>query len=214
WNFCSKRRGTAAGCGASCGRTWPAIPITSFDIRRPSRGRVGIRASIWPCGRAGFDHQLTTGGRAVSIRVERDPLEVLKLGTYVGSCLGLGGSFASSAAAVVLDINKQVLYARDDRNAVLARQLVAISDDDQLVPFSVYPLSTPLVLLRAFREVDRQLAAALAIEQVSADQRYSIENILSREWWDDGAWPDDRDATDDGQTPRALTPRSCSADTR
>ena len=61
----------------------------------------------------------------------------------------------------------------------------------------MYPLSTPLVLLRAFREVDRQLAAALAIEQVSADQRYSIENILSREWWDDGAWPDDRDATDD-----------------
>jgi len=170
-----------------------------YLLRHPAtvawaRRHPGIDLATWT---RGIDHHFTTGGRAVSIHLERDPLEVLKLGTYVGSCVGLGGSFACSAAAVVLDINKQVLYARDDRNAVLARQLVAISDDDQLVPFSVYPLSTPLVLLRAFREVDRQLAAALAIEQVSADQRYSIENILSREWWDDGAWPDDRDATDD-----------------
>ena len=97
---------------------------------------------------------------------------------------------------------------------MLARQLVAISDDDRLVPFSVYPSSTPPALLRSFREVDRQLAAALAIEQIGADQRYSIENVLSQEWWDDGAWPDDRDATDGGQTPRALIPRSCSAGTR
>jgi hypothetical protein len=138
----------------------------------------------------------------------------LKLGTYVGSCLGLGGSFACSAAAVVLDINKQVLYARDDRSTVLARQLVAISDDDRLVPFSVYPSSTPPALLRAFREVDRQLAAALAIEQIGADQHYGIENILSQEWWDDGAWPNDRDTPDGGQTPRALIPRSCSVGTR
>jgi len=184
-----------------------------YLLRHPAtvawaRRHPGIDLAVWT---RGIDHQLTTGGRAVSIRVERDPLEVLKLGTYVGSCLGLGGSFASSAAAVVLDINKQVLYARDDRNAVLARQLVAISDDDRLVPFSVYPSSTPPGLLRAFREVDRRLAAALAIEQVSADQRYRIENVLSRDWWDDGVWPDDRDATDDGS---ALSRRSCSAGTR
>jgi len=175
-----------------------------YLLRHPAtvawaRRHPGINLATWT---RGIDHHFTTGGRAVSIRLERDPLEVLKLGTYVGSCLGLGGSFACSAAAVVLDINKQVLYARDDRNAVLARQLVAISDDEQLVPFSVYPLSTPPGLLRAFREVDRQLAAALAIEQVSADQRYSIENILSQEWWDDGAWPNDRDATDDGANVR------------
>ncbi len=171
-----------------------------YLLRHPAtvawaRRHPGIDLATWTHG---IDHHFTTGGRAVSIRVERDPLEVLKLGTYVGSCLGLGGSFACSAAAVVLDINKQVLYARDDRNTVLARQLVAISDDDQLVPFSVYPLSTPPGLQRVFREFDRQLAAALAIEQVSADQRYSIENVLSREWWDDGAWPNDRDVTDDG----------------
>src|SRR2546426_3871162 len=53
WNSYNKRRGTAAACGASCGRTWPAIPITSFGILRPSHGRVDIRASIWPHGRTG-----------------------------------------------------------------------------------------------------------------------------------------------------------------
>ncbi len=61
------------------------------------------------------------------LTTEQDPLEALKLGTYVGSCLGLGGAFTYSAAAVVLDINKQVVYARDKRGSVVGRQLVAIS---------------------------------------------------------------------------------------
>src|SRR5205823_6385254 len=49
----------------------------------------------------------TEAGGPVRIGVEQDPLEALKLGTYVGSCVGLGGAFSYSAVAVVLDVNKQ-----------------------------------------------------------------------------------------------------------
>ena len=119
--------------------------------------------------------------------IERDPLEVLRLGTYVGSCLGNGGAFVDSAAAVVLDVNKLVVYARNGRGAVIARQLVAFSEDDTLVCFHVYPLASGSAVKAAFAEFDRLLAAALGIP-IQGDGEYEIANLVSHDWWDDGHW--------------------------
>ncbi len=126
----------------------------------------------------------------VSLAVEQDPLEALKLGTYVGSCLGLGGGFTHSAAATVLDINKQVVYARDARGTVLARQLVALAEDDRLVCFSVYPLGVKPELESLFAEYDRRLSQALGLplHDASGEEEYEIARILSHAWWDDCAW--------------------------
>jgi hypothetical protein len=127
---------------------------------------------------------------AVTISVEQNPLEALKLGTYVGSCLALGGICAYSASAVVLDINKQVLYARRDDGTVLARQLVAISEDNQLVCFSVYPHNASAEIKRHFMEYNHQFAQALGLalwREGSLD--YTIQTILAQRWWDDDAWP-------------------------
>ena len=125
-----------------------------------------------------------------TLAIEQDPLEALKLGTYVGSCLGLGGSFTYSAAAVVLDINKQVVYARDKRGTVVGRQLVAISEADQLVCYDIYPLSAQKDLGAAFREFDAQLASALDLPIYcrAETEDYEIAHILSHDWWDDGPW--------------------------
>ncbi|MEZ5403846.1 MAG: hypothetical protein R2729_29470 [Bryobacteraceae bacterium] len=119
--------------------------------------------------------------------MEADPLEVLKLGTYVGSCLGLGGLCAYSAVAAVLDANKRVLYARDQRGTVVARQLVAVSKDDRLVCFDVYPLSTNAALKRIFREYDAAFAAALGLPvyRPSREDEYDIEFVIASQWWDD-----------------------------
>ena len=126
----------------------------------------------------------------VTLSVEQNPLEALKLGTYVGSCLGLGGSFAYSAAAVVLDINKQVVYARSERGTVVGRQLVAISENDQLVCYEVYPLSAQKELNGAFREFDQLFASVLALPIYGSGEaeNYVIAQILSHDWWDDCAW--------------------------
>ena len=94
------------------------------------------------------------------------------MGTYVGSCLGLGGGFSYSAAAALLDINKQVLYARNEQGAVIARQLLAISDKDELVPFAVYPESAAPSVQRAFDRYDTELASALGIARVDPTQAY------------------------------------------
>jgi hypothetical protein len=121
----------------------------------------------------------------VRIAIETDPLEVLMLGSYVGSCLGLGGICEYSAVACLVDANKQVAYARDAAGRVVARQLLAIDTRDRLVCFAVYPA----ILLPAFREFDERLAQALGVEVYRDDgDGYDVEIILANEWWDDGAW--------------------------
>lgn len=127
---------------------------------------------------------------AVQLAVEQDPLEALKLGTHVGSCLGLGGSYTHSAQAVVLDVNKQVVYARDAKGNVAARQTVAIADEERLVCFEVYPQGVCAEIKRAFADFDRRLAGAVGLPVFDPDTEddYTISHILSHRWWDDCAW--------------------------
>lgn len=148
----------------------------------------GVDWNVW---RGGLTVEgMTDTGTAVTLTVETDPLEALKLGTYVGSCLGLGGSFAYSAAAVVLDFNKQVIYARNAKGTVQGRQLVALSEDRKLVCFYVYPLDAQKRLGPLFAAYNRQWSAALGLPVYDADSddEYDIAHILSHEWWDDMAW--------------------------
>jgi hypothetical protein len=128
----------------------------------------------------------------VRIELEKDPLEILKMGTYVGSCLSLGGHYAYSAVAVLLDLNKQVLYARDANGKVLGRQLVTISENNELVCFDVYPDNVRNDIKNLFFEYDIDFSKALNIDLYEGsedpDQYYTIARILSQDWWDDYPW--------------------------
>jgi hypothetical protein len=124
----------------------------------------------------------------VRLHIEGDPQEALRLGTYVGTCLSPGGLCDDASVAAVLDINKRVLYARQSDGRVLARQLLAITEAEDLYCASVYPLSTPPALRQIFADYDRMLAATLAVPILTVGTYYEVENILSQDWWDDGAW--------------------------
>jgi hypothetical protein len=124
----------------------------------------------------------------IRISLEADPFEVLKMGTYAGSCLGIGGVNAFSAAAVMLDINKQVAYARNLQGNVIARQLLAISEEDKLVCFTVYPVGINKSIKELFRKYDRRLAKNLNLELSVSRSQYHIQNILSQGWYDDHGW--------------------------
>jgi hypothetical protein len=134
----------------------------------------------------------------VRLAIETDPLEVLRLGTEVGSCLAVGGSCEDSALAVMVDVNKQVVFARRADGAFIARQLVAISEDDRLVFFPVYPLAAPKAVKDAFYEYDVRLAAALGLPpfREPSEKEYTIASVLAWYFYDDGLW--DRFVDDDG----------------
>lgn len=126
----------------------------------------------------------------ITLGLETDPLEILMLGTYTGTCLGLGGLCDYSAAACLLDANKQVIYARDARGRVLARQLLGIDEKERLICFTVYPLETDSGLQKAFLEYDEALATQLGIPRYQHDDGdgYDLAIILANYAWDDGAW--------------------------
>lgn len=145
-----------------------------------------VDATVW-----GSDtlHEFTDDG-AIRLSIETDPLEILMLGSYVGSCLGLGGLCEYSAVACLVDANKQVVYARDAVGRVVARQLLAIDERERLVCFEVYPQSANAQVLQAFRRFDDALAHSLGLDvycQVDGDS-YEVKTILAIEWWDDGQW--------------------------
>jgi len=143
----------------------------------------------------GMSYRSDVAGHGVlDLSIEHDALEVLRLGSYFGTCLGVGGGLSYSAAAITLDINKQVVYARNAAGRVVARQLLAISEDEQLICFSVYPKRIKTAVRAVFKEFDVQLAACLGMEVYepkdddNGDDGYKIAPIVSRDFWDDDAW--------------------------
>lgn len=121
---------------------------------------------------------------------EHETLEALRLGSYVGTCLGVGGLCSYSSAAVVLDVNKNVIYARDAKGHVLARQVVAVDAKHRLVCFEIYPESARDALASGFLEVDRVIVERTGLERYDGDVHddYTVEVLLAEGWWDDGAW--------------------------
>jgi len=148
-----------------------------------------VNSRLWLAGISRARH--VEGIGEVEISVEGDPLEVLKMGSYFNTCLGLGGICAYSAAAVALDINKRVLYVKNADGHPLARMLVAIDTEERLVCFSVYPESAPAELKKFFRNTAADWAGLLGTRIYSSAPdapSYNIQNILASGWWDDHPW--------------------------
>ena len=135
------------------------------------------RQAAWSAGLV--EDARVEGGR-LRLAFERDPLELLRIGTRVGSCLSAGGIHDDAAVAAMADANKRVVVARDERGAFVARQRVGLADDDRLVCAAVYPLGAAEEVKRAFLEYDRRLAAALAVPLALYGESSDVAEVLSR----------------------------------
>lgn len=142
---------------------------------------------------AGLCKDIQFDGKSLQLAFEHDPFEILKLGTYAGSCLSIGGFCSYSAVACLLDANKRVIYARNEEGRVIARQLVAIDEKDRLLCCAVYPENVSQELKTAFKNYDKELAAHLGLPlyQDGEGSSYDVTTILAQCWWDDGHWQDE-----------------------
>jgi hypothetical protein len=125
----------------------------------------------------------------VTIAPEYNPYELLKLGTYVDSCLSAWSFNGHNAVAVLLDANKRVLYARNSKGHFLGRQIVAITNSNTLACHRVYALREPKPLEDLFALYDQDLAMQLGISIAKrGDDSHQIEPLVVRQWYDDGLW--------------------------
>jgi hypothetical protein len=81
--------------------------------------RKGLDLAPW-LEEADGEVMATPDGRAMTLRIERDPLEVFHMGRHFSTCLAPGAFNYFSVFANAADINKQVLYARDDSGRPLS----------------------------------------------------------------------------------------------
>jgi hypothetical protein len=129
-------------------------------------------------------------GKPLILNLETDPQEVLRMGTVVGSCLSVDCWNSYSAVANAVDANKRVIYARSKDGTIIARQLVAITDEHMLACYSPYPNDLSQSMSQLFRRYDQLLAKHLGLA-LHQDYHASVPTLVAKDWYDDGVWVPD-----------------------
>lgn len=127
----------------------------------------------------------------VTIGVEDNPFEILRLGTYARTCLAAGAGNSGNVVAVLLDVNKRAIFARNAEGRFLARQIVGVSDAGRLVCHTVYPqkLSTALEDLFELYVEDWAMQLRLPLGRSDdGDEALEIAPLTTNSWYDDGLW--------------------------
>ena len=172
--------------------THPGRPIAPTLPRNHAwlaRAATHMRAPPWLAPR---QRTLEIAGVRHILCIEDDPLEVLRMGIPFDTCLALETGFnADSTVLNAVDINKRVLYLRDARGSVIARQLIAVSSDFGLLGYRLYcarGLDDRPAVTAAFHALCTDLADACGLPFTDHG---APETIHPGFWYDDGAesWP-------------------------
>lgn len=123
-------------------------------------------------------------GEVLFLGIERNPLEVLKMGAPFQTCLSPWGFNFFSTIANVLDVNKHVLYARDSRGTIRARCLIALTEAGELLAFHPYAHDSGLKFKEIVADFLKRLAAKMNTVVVDWGP---VPLLVSPEWYDDGS---------------------------
>ncbi len=168
-------------------RGWMAIDARNAAFLRAAAA-AGVDTAAW---RGGLVRRATDDdGRPLRVELETDPLHVLQMGNYFGTCLSEGQSNAFSTVANATDANKRVAYVYDDRGTVVGRKLIAMTAAGQIVGFRTYGTADRLKpVLDAFcRHLARRCRATL--HPAGRPDAAAVPDLhLSADWYDDGPEP-------------------------
>jgi hypothetical protein len=136
-----------------------------------------------------IEHAAIPGGQ-VRLAFERDPLHILQMGNYFGTCLSLGGGNAFSTVANAVALNKRVLYARDRQGRVVGRKLIAISSEGNLLGFRTYASLAGEAHNALCNVIDGHIRAFAQHCGLTLADSGEVASLLEERWYDDGeiAW--------------------------
>ena len=172
------------------------------DWREQLPGNARFLAQLSERG-ADTQFYLSEFGRArgeLWLWLENAPLGILQMGNRFNTCLSRGGCYSFAGVANAIELNKRVVYARDRKGHIVARQLWAISDEFRLIGFDVYSTYSEqerLGLEAHFAAHAREFARSCGLELADTG---AVENLVAPEWYDDGtrAWEADTDGANRG----------------
>ncbi len=150
-------------------------------------GRFDVEAWLAPRAR-----DVEIKGQRHRLAIERDPIEVLRMGIPFDTCLSLeGGMNAASTVVNAADANKHVIYLRDARGSIVARKLVAVSRAHRLIGYRLYIAAHEHAaeITAAFQEMCDRLSEATGLTLAAEGKPKQIHAGF---WYDDGTSPFDR----------------------
>lgn len=121
------------------------------------------------------------------LRLESHPLAILQMGNYFDTCLSFGGINSFSTVANACELNKRVIFARDEKGRVVGRKLIGLNEDGKLIGFYTY---TSLQDTKANQELRRCFARYCEIfaERCGLEmaEEGTIPRLFAEQWYDDG----------------------------
>lgn len=138
--------------------------------------KAGVKMAPW------LNETTVTKTGDWSLRLERDPLEILLMGEHFSTCLSPFDINFFSTLANCLDINKQVLYARDRSGQMQGRCLLALSQSGQMLHYEIYCHGQES-LRAAIQTYIAQLAEQMSTELAQTGQ---VQRLVAPSWYDDG----------------------------
>ncbi len=141
----------------------------------------GVRTGPWLDGIGQRDFEI--GSKSFTLDLECDPLQVMRMGEPFQTCLSPGNFCFYSTVANAADINKRVLYARDQQGTIQGRCLFVLTDEGGLLTFHVYAHNHSEAMAEAVRIFVTELAGAMETT-VAANGHVSV--LVASDWLDDG----------------------------
>ena len=127
----------------------------------------------------------TPDGHQFNLCFEADPIEIMHMGRHFGTCLAPGSFNYFSAITNAVDINKQVLFARDENRRVVGRMLVCLTNEGGLIPFAPYTHSDSTDFTNLARKYLLEIAHSMKTLLVKDGE---VSTLLAPKWYDDGSF--------------------------
>jgi hypothetical protein len=105
------------------------------------------------------------------------------MGEYFQTCLSPGSFNFFSAVANAVDVNKHVIYARDNRGQVIGRCLIALTDSGRLLTFNLYCHVPEIGLDELVAQLIEPVAEAMGTQVARGG---TVPPLVAPEWYDDG----------------------------
>lgn len=118
----------------------------------------------------------------LSIEFEDDPLEIFQMGSYFNTCLSVGSFNYFSVVANIADINKRIVYIKQD-GKVVGRCLFALNNQGHLLSFHLYSHLKDGTLDQIMNDFTDQLAKAM--NTTRSDQGH-VATLVATDWYNDG----------------------------
>ncbi len=125
-----------------------------------------------------------TRGGTVHLALEEDCLEIFRMGGYFKTCLSPGDMNFFSVLANAADINKRVLYARNDAGNVVGRRLLCLTQGGSILAFHAYCDREAIDFEAVSSDFTLELASRMGTKVVPTG---NVPTLIATDWYDDMA---------------------------